>query len=355
MKFRDFWPDDKKQVFDYLGKLTAPLAYNRGCFWPNCNGVAIGAHVVPKNWMESIAVGGRVFEFHPSTWSYLSRDVIFVDTPRGRRPSQLDPRWWEPGATQQFPFLCEDHDRRFNRVDELPKTQDFSLRNLNWAVYRSVLAQQWRVGSKKCALRESGVLASALLDGSETHIYSQLDNALEGLDHYERNLRRCLEPDECNECDGSKCGFVSHAELQLKGKPKLAAATFSLGLRNLENWGLTVVPLLNGGGHNVIWHHFGEHQEITEGRISLQRKAQGRKREEVVSQCILRQADSLVFSPEWWEKIGEKRRKAIMEMVSAETGIATGPFEYVSWWRERADTPVLDLPNPRQLNLFRDV
>ena len=85
---------------------------------------------------------------------------------------------------------------------------------------------------------------------------------------------------------------------------------------------LTVVPLADHTGHDVIWHHFGEHQKVMEERVSRQRQAQGKRREEMVSQCILRSADALVVSPEWWCGIGDKRRDAIVEMISAETGIA---------------------------------
>ena len=140
----------------------------------------------------------------------------------------------------------------------------------------------------------------------------------------------------------------------LKGKPKLAAYTFSLGLRDRENWGLTVVPLADRTGHDVIWHHFGEHQKVMEERLSLQRQAQGKKRQEWASQCILRFSDALVVSPEWWDNIGAKRRDAIVKMVSAETGIAIGTREWVSSRVNRANIPILDLRNPKQLNLFRD-
>ena len=104
----------------------------------------------------------------------------------------------------------------------------------------------------------------------------------------------------------------------------------------------------------MIWHHFAEHQKVTEKRIACQKHAQGRKRQELVSQCILRLADALVVNPEWWQAIGEKRRKAIVEFVSAETGVAIGTHEQVSFRLNRAEAPILNLRNPRQLNLFRD-
>ena len=74
----------------------------------------------------------------------------------------------------------------------------------------------------------------------------------------------------------------------------------------------------------------------------------------MVSQCILRFADALVVNPQWWDGIGDKRRAAILEMISAETGVAIGTPEWVSSRLNRANTPILDLPNPRRLNLFRD-
>ena len=223
----------------------------------------------------------------------------------------------------------------------------------------SGLAKEWRVESRKLALTESGIIGPSSGYGPNTaelraSVYSKLNESLDGLGYYKRKLEQCLEPQNCGQCDGTQCGFVAHAILHLRGKPKLAACAFSLGIRGRENWGLTVVPLSDGTGHDVIWHHFGEHPKVMEKRISLQRKAQGRKREELVSQCVLRLADALVASPEWWDSIGTKRRDAILEMVSGETGIATGTPEQVSLWANRANSPILDLPNPRQLNLFRD-
>ena len=138
-------------------------------------------------------------------------------------------------------------------------------------------------------------------------------------------------------------------------KPKLAASTFSLGLRGHENWGLNVVPRADGTGHDVIWHYFGGQRGVMEQRIALRRRAQGKKQEEMVSQCILRFADALVVNPDWWDGIGDKRRTAILEMISAETGVAIGTPEWVSSRLNRANTPILDLPNPRQLNLFRTI
>ena len=354
MKFRDLLPNDKRPNFQRFAQLTGPDSYDRGCLWPDCNGKAIKAHVVSRKWMEAIQTGGKVLELYPAAWNYLSRDVRFADTPRGRRPSHLDPSPRDPGATLYYLFLCHDHDVRFHGVDHLSETQDYSLRNLNWAVYRSVLAQEWRVESRKWALTESGIIASPRHIDSRNRIYSKLNDALKGLDYYERNLRQCLEPQNCGKCEGIQCGFVTHTFLHLKGQPKLAASTFSLGLREHENWGLTVVPLADHTGHDVIWHHFGEHQKVMEERVSRQRQAQGKRREEMVSQCILRSADALVVSPEWWCGIGDKRRDAIVEMISAETGIAIGTPEWVSSRVNRANTPILDLPNPRQLNLFRD-
>ena len=74
----------------------------------------------------------------------------------------------------------------------------------------------------------------------------------------------------------------------------------------------------------------------------------------MVSQCILRFAYALVVNPEWWDRIGDKRRAAIVDMISAETGAAIGTPEWVSSRLNRTNTPTLDLPNSRQLNLFRD-
>ena len=286
--------------------------------------------------------------------NYLLRDVTYTATPRGLRPTPFAPMLRNREDAQRYRFLCDTHDVLFNAVDNLTGTKDYSLRNLNWAVYRSVLAQEWRVESRKWALTESGIIASPRHIDSRNRIYSKLNDALKGLDYYERNLRQCLEPQNCGKCEGIQCGFVTHTFLHLKGQPKLAASTFSLGLRAHENWGLTVVPLADHTGHDVIWHHFGEHQKVMEERVSRQRQAQGKRREEMVSQCILRSADALVVSPEWWCGIGDKRRDAIVEMISAETGIAIGTPEWVSSRVNRANTPILDLPNPRQLNLFRD-
>ena len=359
MKFRDLLPHDHKPKLQRLAELTASSSYNRGCFWPNCNGDAIRAHVVASFWMRAIETNGRVIEFYPAAWNYLLRDVRLTETPRGRRPIQADPKGKDTADAQRYRFLCSDHDVRFNQVDNLTKTQDYSLRNLNWAVYRSVLAQEWRVESRKWALTESGVIPHSFPNGSDSDdlragLHSMFNNSLEGLGHYKRKLKQCLEPQDCGNCDGARCSFVTHTVLHLKGRPKLTACTFSLGLRGHENWGLSVVPLSNGAGHDVIWHHFGEHPKVMEKRISLQKQAQGRKREELVSQCILRLADALVVSPEWWDRIGDKRREAIVKMISVETGIATGTPEHVSRWVNRANTPILDLPNARQLNLFRD-
>ena len=309
--------------------------------------------------MRAIETDKKVIEFSPSVLDYLLRDVKYTATPRGLRPTPFAPNPRDTEDSQRYRFLCDTHDVLFNAVDNLTETKDYSPRNLNWAVYRSVLAQEWRVRSLKSALAESGVIDPSLhyrsrTDGLRTAIYSTLNNSLKGLGYYKRNLQLCLEPRNCRKCDGTQCSFVTHAVLPLKGKPKLAASAFSLGLRDHENWGLTVVPLTDLTGHDVIWHHFGEHQKVMEKRISRQKKAQGRKREELVSQCILRFVVAVVLSPEWWTKMGHNRRNAIVETVSAENGIAFGTPESVSWWLDRANTPILDLPNPRQLNLFRD-
>ena len=346
MKFKNFVPKDQRPKLQLLVELTKPSSYKKSCLWPNCNSVPIEAHAVPVSWMRAIETNRKVIEFDPSSRNYLSRDVRWAATPRGQRPIQLQPKPRDTRDAQWYFFLCRDHDGSFNGVDKLTETQDYSLRNLNWAVYRSVLAQECRVGALKWASTESGFINSSL--------HSKLNDGLEGLRWYKRKLQQCLEPQNCTKCDGIHCSFVTHTILPLKGKPKLAACTFSLGLRDHENWGLTVVPLTGRTGHDVIWHHFGEHRKVMEECISRQQQAQGKRREELVSQCILRFADALVVSPEWWESIGDKRRDAIVEMVSAETGIAIGTREWVSSWVSRANTPILDLSNPRQLNLFRD-
>ena len=359
MKFKDFVPDSQKPKLQRLAQLTAGLSYDRGCLWPNCNGTAIRAHALASFWMRAIETDEKVIEFYPSAWNYLLRDLRFADTPRGRRPIPLDPKPSDTEKAQRYRFLCDDHDVSFNKVDNLTETRDYSQRNLNWAVYRSVLAQEWRVESRRWALKKSEAFGPSLhnsprTDGLKTGVFSTLNDSLRGLGYYKQNLQNCLEPENWPMCDGIQCSFVTHTVLRLKGKPKLAASTFSLGLRDHENWGLNVVPLADGTGHDVIWHHFGEHQEVMERRISSQRKAQGKKREEMVSQCILRFADALVVNPEWWDGIGDKRRAAIVEMISAETGVAIGTPEWVLSRVTRANTPILDLPNPRQLNLFRD-
>ena len=358
MKFRDFIPPGERPALQRFAEMTA-AAYDCGCLWPNCKGTAIKAHVVSRNWMKAITTNGKVQEFYRPSQNYLSRDVRFADTPRGRRPARFDPILRDSGNTQCYPFLCHDHDVRFNYVDNLTESRDYSLRNLNWVVYRSVLAQEWRVRSLKWALAESRVIDSKLHNASSTdylrtNIRFTLNESLRGLDYYKRNLQSCLEPQNCAKCNSRRCSFVTHTVLPLKGKPKLASCTFSLGLRDHENWGLTVIPLADRKGHDVIWHHFAEHQKVTEKRIACQKHAQGRKRQELVSQCILRLADALVVNPEWWQAIGEKRRKAIVEFVSAETGVAIGTHEQVSFRLNRAEAPILNLRNPRQLNLFRD-
>ena len=362
MQFRDFVPNDQKLKLQRLAELTSASSdssYDRGCLWPNCNGAAIKAHALASFWMRAVQTDGKVIEFYPSSWNYLLRDLRYAATPRGRRPVQLNPKPRDAEDAQRYRFLCHDHDVRFNNVDNLTETQDYCLRNLNWAVYRSVLAQEWQVGSRKWALTESGAIDPSLhnnlrTDDLRTHVFSKLNDSLTGLDYYKRTLQNCLEPQNCTKCDGAQCSFVTHTVLHLKGKPKLAASTFSLGLLGHENWGLTVVPLTNGNGHDVIWHHLGGHQKIMEECISLQKQAQGKKLQELASQCILRFAGAIVVSPEWWDSIGEKRRDAIAKTVSAETGTAIGTPALVSSSLNRAATPILDLPNPRQINLFRD-
>ena len=359
MKFKNFVPRDQRPKLQLLAELTAPSSYNKGCLWPNCNGAPIEAHALAAFWMRAIETDGKVIEFYPSAWNYLLKDLKYANTPRGIRPTQLQPKPRDTQDAQWYPFLCHDHDVRFNEVDNLTETRHYNLRNLNWAVYRSVLAQEWRVESRKWALVESGVINPSHHSGSRSDelgasAYTTLDNGLRGLDHYKRGLQQCLEPQNCTKCDGVQCRFVTHTILHLKGNPKLAASTFSLGQRDRENGGVTIIPLADRTGHDVIWHHFGECEKVMEERISLQRQAQGKRREELVSQCILRFADALVVSPEWWDNIGDKRRDAIAKMVSAETGIAIGKREWVSARVNRANSPILDLPNPRQLNLFRD-
>ena len=359
MKFRDLLPNDRKPKLQCLAKKTGRSSYDSGCLWPGCNRTTIRAHALTSFWMRAIETKCEVIEFSPPELNYLLRDVTYTATPRGLRPTPFAPMLRNREDAQRYRFLCDTHDVLFNAVDNLTGTKDYSLRNLNWAVYRSVLAQEWRVKSLKSALPESGVIDPPLhsrsrTDGLRTGIYSTLNNSLEGLSYYKRNLQQCLDPQNCKKCNGTQCSFVTHTVLPLKGKPKLAASTFSLGLRDHENWGLTIVPLTDLTGNDVIWHQFGEHRKVMEERISLQKQAQGRRREELVSQCILRFAVGVVVSPEWWIKIGNKRRRAIVEMVSAENGIATGTPESVSWRLNRANTPILDLPNPRQLNLFRD-
>ena len=362
MKFGDFVPNNQKPKLQRLAKLTTATSassYDGGCLWPNCNGDSIRAHALASFWMRAIETGCKVVDFYPSSREYLSRNVRCVTTPRGPRPIPLNPKRRDTEDAQRYRFLCQPHDGSFNYVDNLTKTRDYSLRNLNWAVYRSVLAKEWRVESLKRALAESGALDPYPHYSSRTNelragVYSMLDDSLRGLGYYKREFQQCLEPQNCRMCDGIQCSFVTHTILHLNGKPKLAASTFSLGIQGHENWGLSVVPLTDHNGHDVIWHHFGEHQKVMEERISLQRQAQGKKREEMVSQCILRFADALVVSPEWWDRIGDKRRSAIVEMISAETGIAIGTPEWVSSRVNRANAPILDLPNSRQLNIFRD-
>ena len=359
MKFRDFIPSSERPALQRFAALTAAGAYNCGCLWPDCKGTAIKAHVVPRNWMKTITTDGKVQEFYRPSQNYLSRDVQFADTPRGSRPIRFDPILRDAGNTQRYPFQCHDHDVLFNDVDNLTESRHYILRNLNWAVYRSVLAQEWRVRSLKWALAESGVIdpkpqSVSRTNHLRTNIWFTLNEGLRVLDHYKLKFQSCLEPQNCANCDGQRCYFVTHTILPLKGKPKLSACTFSLGLRGHENLGLTVIPLADRTGHDVIWHHFGEHQKAIEKRIACQKHAQGRKRQELVSQCILQFADALVVNPEWWQAIGEKRRQAIVEFVSAETGVAIGTHEEVSFRLNRAEVPIVNLRNPRQLNLFRD-
>ena len=357
--FKDFVPLHERPKFQLLAKQTQPRSYDKGCLWPNCNGSSIQAHVVARAWMRQIATSDKVVNIFPPTLNYLSGEERFADTPRGRRPIrfELSPR--HLNLVQSYHFLCKPHDDSFSTVDGLTQTYDYTTKNLNWAVYRSILAQEWRVESRKSALTEFGLFDSTQHRGSGTaehraSVRAKLDESLSGLGYYKQNLQDCLEPQNCSRCNGTQCSFVTHTVLHLRGKPKLAASMFSLGRRSVENYGLSVIPRTDGRGQDVIWHHFGEHQKVMEKRMACQRRAQGRKREELVSQCILRLADALVVSPEWWTNIGSKRRDAILDMISAETGIATGPPEWVSLWLNRASMPILDLPNPRQLNLFRD-
>ena len=179
MTFRDLIPNNQKPKLQRLAKLTAALSYDRGCLWPNCNGSAIRAHALASFWMRAIETDERVIDFYPPAWNYLLRTPRCTATPRGRRPIPLDPRPSDTEKAQRYRFLCHDHDVCFNNVDNLTETQDYSLRNLTWAVYRSVLAQEWRVESRKWALTGSEAIDPLPLqwprtDGLQTQVFSTL-------------------------------------------------------------------------------------------------------------------------------------------------------------------------------------
>ena len=97
--------------------------------------------------MRAIETNEKVIEFLPFSLELLAEGFETYSHAARTKPIPLDIKPSDTEKAQRYRFLCCEHDVCFNNVDNLTETRDYSLRNLNWAVYRSVLAQEWRVES----------------------------------------------------------------------------------------------------------------------------------------------------------------------------------------------------------------
>ena len=316
-----------------------------------CQGQVEGGHVIPRSWLRKICDEKgqvRVFATLPL--------VIFT--------RYKDDQLWVPKlehVNNAFvgSFTCRRHEEMFSPIDN-PEPDLSQCRNLNLMLYRSIVATLWR---HKLFLLQAEAIMVEVPQSERFQFEVELHRQqVMGLEHYKRRAERCLRPETCKNCRGGKCKEIGHKIFHIPGEPALAVSDFSNGIMTrinprfnsmeyIMNWGMTVLP--HSRGHKVIFHHFIEEERIAEPVGQLLSRWQGKKLQGEISYWMLKSFENLAINPGIWERFGESRRQAMLDVFTNEMpDLGFGSMERVQKWERDRFKPDMPAPNPHQINLF---
>ena len=304
-------------------------------------GAIVEGHLIPRSWLRKIDLDGKVIAF-------MTLPIALTQIP------QLVGIWvFNTGS-----FTCKEHENLFRPVDD-PGVDLSDLRNLNLSVYKAIIATLWR---QKLIFRAYESMLAETPDDEVFQAYLNMyrQQAI-GLEHYKREVERCLNPQNCRWCNGRECKIVAHKVLHIRGEPILAVSDFTSGIRTkvnpmrrtvdyIANWGLTVLPTEKG--HTVALHYFREERDIVEPTVEQLSRLQGRQLQAMVSCLILDSLENIAISPAAWLKFGKRRQAMVDRFRSEIPDIGFGSAERIAKWERDRFDPHPTPPNRHQLNLF---
>ena len=351
--------NERKRIGQLLTHKTKLESFSRCMVCKEHNSRTVRGHSVPRNWLKQISSSDKEV-------------IVFVALPVGPLPKGLEidgdliavpTKPLHINNVHRRRFTCETHEMIFFQIDDLnPDTT--SLRILNLMAYKAIIAESWTEAMLEKAHRAA---LAETPDDEVFRIQARLhhQNGI-GLEHYKNQVEECLQPEQCNRCNGSRCKMVSHLVRHIPGAPVLAVSQFSSRsrtevnpvhrtIRYIANWGLTVLPKDNC--HTVILHYFPNELEdsvMMAQAVSDFSSLNGRRLQEFVSMLLLDRCENFAISLEAWKTYGPKRRAAMEHRFGAELqDVGFGSMAHIKKWdAERFMKTKSSPPNPKQLNPF---
>lgn len=316
---------------------------------------AVQGHLVSRSWLNEIATSDEVYVFAPygplSPFNAASDNDVLA-------------REHVNNALTRY-FTCEEHEKLFFPIDGFEP--DFSkLENVHLVFYKALLAQLWLENFMERAYRK--VSRESPKDEFYQTMRRVHAESSHGLRRYKSKVERCLNPDRCKRCQGGPCRVIEYQMRSIRGESTIAASQCSAGPavnfrifseteRHAEFnaiCGTTVVP--TSQGHVFLYHYFLDEKHLIQRELDHIAAIQGPMLEAYISAILLSDCENIAVRPEFWEGLGERRQRAILDRFHNDLpDIGIGPQEMIDRWNyERMhQTGILPVPNPVQINLFR--
>lgn len=310
-----------------------------GCYYTAaCKEPAIGAHVVSRSWLQTLASQGKVYWFSRSKgapkWLYQAlKNVDGVSASQGDHQPSLVPI----GLAASSGFCCLKHDGEFRCIDNrdnlnLKGPKD---RHLNLMFYRAMLRQLYIDTALKSLRGLYPVLNANYVKSHPIEADSVAD-----LQQSRKVLLEAL---------GAKSSWrVKHLVRHIPGPPRLAAAVAATwkpaegfvkvaDLKSTGAWGCTVIPL--EGGHLVAYHYCTTLRKGPRAKKDLAWKKNWLSTNLIqddaklpyrVSLDLLDLCEELCITPPAWDTRSASEQKAIRDVFTVSIDSLSSPFQGIS-------------------------
>ena len=351
--------NERKRIVSIITDKTKPRAYKHCMVDPSCNRKIVKGHLVPRSWLKKISTKDEVIPFASFPVYHHNRQVQDMEGDAVELFRQNVKPVHRNNVFVRY-FTCQHHESYFGHIDD-PDCDVYDSRNKNWMAYKAIIAQKWNVDlfvRAWSAVREEQPMNQAF-----QALVQHFRQCAIGLDQYERQIKKCLEPSQCSKCKGGQCKVVKHVVRHIPGNPVVAVSEFSQGVRTkidpvrgeftyIANPGWTVFP--DKTGHYVIFHYFAEDEKIEVMQIVSQnmQRLHGRKLQALISGLILYGCENIAVNPATWDRTRYKRQRAIVSRFVENNPSIVGSKERIVEMDRRRYLDPLMVPNPQQINLF---